>query len=45
MAELMQGLYEYGVKFVLLVVVMLIGVNLGKIIRIRKDAKNNKENQ
>lgn len=43
MQALLQAMYEYGVKFVLLVGVMLLGVKLGKTIRIRKDANNNKE--
>ena len=43
MQALLQAMYEYGVKFVLLVGVMLLGIKLGKTVRIRKDANNNKE--
>ena len=43
MQALLQAMYEYGVKFVLIVGIMLLGINLGKFIRIKKDAKKNKE--
>ena len=43
MQTLLQAMYEYGVKFVLLVGIMLLGVNLGKCIRIKKNAKKDEE--
>ncbi len=43
MQALLQAMYEYGVKFVLLVGVMLVGIKLGKILRLRKSSKNTKE--
>ena len=43
MQSLLQAVYEYGVKFVLLVGIMLLGINLGKFFRVKKDAKKNKE--
>ena len=43
MQTLLQAMYEYGVKFVLLVGIMLLGLNLGKYLRMKKDAKNDKE--
>jgi len=43
MQALLQAVYEYGFQFVLLVGVMLLGLNLGKFLRIRKDSKKDKE--
>ena len=43
MTALLQAMYEYGVELVLLVVVMFCGIQLGKFLRKRKNAKNNIE--
>lgn len=44
MEMLLQAMVKYGVKAVILAVVLVIGVNLGKFLRIRKDAKKDSDN-
>ena len=40
---LLSAIVQTFVKFVILAIVMVLGINLGKMLRIRKDAKNDKE--
>ena len=43
MNNLLVAVMQYGIKFVVLAIVMIIGLNLGKCLRIKKDSKKNSE--